>query len=155
MEKAIKGQPWEGKVEKKVRSKEEAATSGKQLVAKPSPGRRCASAWPHLISSIPRSLIRQRAHIFASMSQRIGNVRRAVFAGLQSDGTQKMQKADELRRDQTALAYTRSWHHFDASGEVLGRLSNRIALILMGKHKPVYDPSSEGRIAARYHKHQS
>ena len=31
-----------------------------------------------------------------------------------------------------------SWHLFDATGEVLGRLSTRIATILMGKHKPGY-----------------
>ena len=31
-----------------------------------------------------------------------------------------------------------SWHLFDAKDEVLGRLSTRIATILMGKHKPSY-----------------
>ena len=31
-----------------------------------------------------------------------------------------------------------TWHLFDATGEVLGRLSTRIATILMGKHKPGY-----------------
>ena len=30
------------------------------------------------------------------------------------------------------------WHLFDATGEILGRLSTRIAMILMGKHKPSY-----------------
>lgn len=46
---------------------------------------------------------------------------------------------------QTALAYARVWHHYDASGNVLGKLSARIALILMGKHKPIYDPASTSR----------
>ncbi|KIJ69819.1 hypothetical protein HYDPIDRAFT_104449 [Hydnomerulius pinastri MD-312] len=41
----------------------------------------------------------------------------------------------------TALAYARVWHHVDASERVLGKLAERIALVLMGKHKPVYDKS--------------
>jgi len=41
----------------------------------------------------------------------------------------------------TALAYARIWHHVDASDRVLGKLAERIALVLMGKHKPIYDPS--------------
>ena len=32
----------------------------------------------------------------------------------------------------------RNWHLIDASGEVLGRLSTKIATILMGKDKPSY-----------------
>lgn len=35
---------------------------------------------------------------------------------------------------------TRSWHHVDASDRVLGRLAARIAVILMGKHRPDYTP---------------
>lgn len=34
----------------------------------------------------------------------------------------------------------RAWHLFDAKGEVLGRLSSRIAQILIGKGKPYYVP---------------
>ncbi|KAG6330881.1 hypothetical protein ID866_8206 [Astraeus odoratus] len=41
----------------------------------------------------------------------------------------------------TALAYARVWHHVDASNRVLGKLAERIALVLMGKHKPIYDKS--------------
>ncbi|KAF8165893.1 ribosomal protein L13 domain-containing protein [Crassisporium funariophilum] len=41
----------------------------------------------------------------------------------------------------TALAYARVWHHVDASDRILGKLAERIALVLMGKHKPIYDPS--------------
>jgi large subunit ribosomal protein L13 len=32
----------------------------------------------------------------------------------------------------------REWHVIDASDEVLGRLSTRIANLLMGKHKPLF-----------------
>ncbi|KAF8589643.1 60S ribosomal protein L23 [Ramaria rubella] len=43
----------------------------------------------------------------------------------------------------TALAYVRTWHHVDASERILGKLADRIAIVLMGKHKPIYDPSSD------------
>jgi ribosomal L13-like protein len=39
------------------------------------------------------------------------------------------------------LAYARVWHHVDATDRILGKLAERIALVLMGKHKPIYDPS--------------
>lgn len=32
----------------------------------------------------------------------------------------------------------RDWYLFDADGEILGRLASKIALILMGKEKPIY-----------------
>lgn len=32
------------------------------------------------------------------------------------------------------------WYLFDASGVVLGRIATRIAVILMGKHRPAYTP---------------
>lgn len=44
---------------------------------------------------------------------------------------------------QTALAYAKSWHHADASGRILGKFAVRIANVLMGKHKPMYDPAGE------------
>ena len=40
-------------------------------------------------------------------------------------------KKEEVRRD---------WWLVDADGQVLGRLAARIAMILMGKHKPTYTP---------------
>ncbi|KZT70287.1 60S ribosomal protein L23 [Daedalea quercina L-15889] len=43
----------------------------------------------------------------------------------------------------TALAYARVWHHVDASERVLGKLAERIAIVLMGKHKPIFDPSAD------------
>jgi large subunit ribosomal protein L13 len=36
---------------------------------------------------------------------------------------------------------TRAWHVIDASDAVLGRLASRAAMLLMGKHKPIYVPS--------------
>ncbi len=33
-----------------------------------------------------------------------------------------------------------AWHHIDATDQVLGRMATRIAVILMGKHKPQYTP---------------
>lgn len=42
---------------------------------------------------------------------------------------------------QTALALTRVWHHASAQDRVLGNLASRIAWVLMGKHKPTYDPA--------------
>ena len=32
----------------------------------------------------------------------------------------------------------RNWHMIDAENEVLGRMSTKLATLLMGKHKPVY-----------------
>jgi len=46
----------------------------------------------------------------------------------------------------TRLAYSRSWHHVSvasATTPALGRLASRIAIILMGKHKPIWDPSTD------------
>lgn len=33
-----------------------------------------------------------------------------------------------------------NWHHIDATDLVMGRLSAKLATILMGKHKPTYTP---------------
>jgi large subunit ribosomal protein L13 len=45
----------------------------------------------------------------------------------------------------TRLAYARTWHAIDLSQSplTLGRAASRIALALMGKHKPIYDPSTD------------
>ncbi|OAA61131.1 50S ribosomal protein l13 [Niveomyces insectorum RCEF 264] len=60
----------------------------------------------------------------------------------------------------TRLAYSRTWHHISASAPhpelstvktpasavtppSLGRLASRIAVLLMGKHKPIWDPSTD------------
>ncbi|WVR05223.1 ribosomal protein L13 [Kwoniella sp. DSM 27419] len=44
-------------------------------------------------------------------------------------------------RGKTSLALTRVWHHASAENRVLGNLASRIAWVLMGKHKPTYDPA--------------
>lgn len=38
------------------------------------------------------------------------------------------------------LESARRWHYFDASGQVLGRLATKIAVLLAGKHKREYTP---------------
>ncbi|KKK13408.1 hypothetical protein ARAM_006870 [Aspergillus rambellii] len=45
----------------------------------------------------------------------------------------------------TRLAYSRTWHYVDVGTDSrsLGRLASSIALTLMGKNKPVYDPSTD------------
>ena len=46
---------------------------------------------------------------------------------------------------QTRLAYSRTWHFIDVGSDSrsLGRIATSIATFLMGKHKPVYDPSTD------------
>jgi large subunit ribosomal protein L13 len=34
----------------------------------------------------------------------------------------------------------RGWHLIDADGQVVGRMANTIAMVLMGKHRPQYTP---------------
>lgn len=34
----------------------------------------------------------------------------------------------------------RNWWHYDAADKVVGRLASDIAVILMGKHRPIYTP---------------
>jgi large subunit ribosomal protein L13 len=36
---------------------------------------------------------------------------------------------------------SRKWYVIDAEGQVLGRLASKVALILRGKHKPIYTPN--------------
>ncbi len=38
---------------------------------------------------------------------------------------------------------TRAWHVIDANDAVLGRLASRAAMLLMGKHKPIFTPSMD------------
>ncbi|KAI9784051.1 MAG: 54S ribosomal protein L23, mitochondrial [Peltula sp. TS41687] len=46
---------------------------------------------------------------------------------------------------QTKLAYSRTWHLLDVGADArsLGRLASQIAIVLMGKHKPIWDPSTD------------
>ncbi|EFQ97730.1 54S ribosomal protein L23 [Nannizzia gypsea CBS 118893] len=45
----------------------------------------------------------------------------------------------------TRLAYSRTWHAIDIGSDPrsLGRVASSIAVFLMGKHKPIYDPSTD------------
>lgn len=36
-----------------------------------------------------------------------------------------------------------AWHLIDASGQNLGRMANKIAVLLMGKHKPTYTQNTD------------
>jgi large subunit ribosomal protein L13 len=40
----------------------------------------------------------------------------------------------------TAAEVKPRWHVIDADGQVLGRLAARVAALLRGKHKPIYQP---------------
>lgn len=39
-----------------------------------------------------------------------------------------------------SLVQNRAWHLLDAKDKILGRLATRAAVLLMGKHKPVWSP---------------
>lgn len=67
-------------------------------------------------------------------SNDVGHERKGAYA-------QRIRETDE----QTALALTRVWHHASAEDRILGTLASRIAWVLMGKHKPTYDPAGESR----------
>ena len=43
-------------------------------------------------------------------------------------------KSKELKRE---------WWLIDAKGKTLGRLASRVAILLMGKHKPIYTPNRD------------
>jgi len=45
----------------------------------------------------------------------------------------------------TRLAYSRAWHLIDVGSDPrsLGRIASQIAIALMGKHKPIFDPSTD------------
>lgn len=60
-------------------------------------------------------------------------------------GTATEPQSHTNSHQQTRLAYSRVWHTVDlhASPLPLGRLASRIALTLMGKHKPIYNPSTD------------
>jgi large subunit ribosomal protein L13 len=42
-----------------------------------------------------------------------------------------------------AVEIDRAWHVVDADGMVLGRLATQVALLLRGKHKPIYSPNAD------------
>lgn len=52
-----------------------------------------------------------------------------------------MNKYTKMTRKEDVV---RDWHHFDADGQILGRLAAEIATILMGKKKVTYTPHIDG-----------
>ncbi|KAI5246073.1 ribosomal protein L13 [Aureobasidium subglaciale] len=63
---------------------------------------------------------------------------------------QSRRREERVRRTraekiQTNLAYSRAWHLVDvgADSRPLGRIASQIAITLMGKHKPIWDPSTD------------
>jgi large subunit ribosomal protein L13 len=73
------------------------------------------------------------------MSQFVGKVHH------HSTHSQSPTQKHSFNTPQTRLAYSRAWHLVDAGSDPrpLGRLASSIALTLMGKHKPIYDPSTD------------
>jgi len=45
--------------------------------------------------------------------------------------------------DIKTIQAARRWHHFDAGGQVVGRMASRIAGLLKGKHKTFFTPSMD------------
>jgi len=43
----------------------------------------------------------------------------------------------------TTAEITRGWHVIDAEGVVLGRLATEVAILLRGKHKPMFTPNAD------------
>ena len=46
-------------------------------------------------------------------------------------------------RDKAFAEIRRAWHFIDAKGEILGRLAAKIAPLLCGKHKPIFQPARD------------
>jgi len=43
----------------------------------------------------------------------------------------------------SGLAFCRVWHEVDAKNSIVGRLATRIALVLQGKHKPIFTSGND------------
>ena len=78
-------------------------------------------------------------------SQTIGNVRHPTLPAGSAEGINFKLPC------QTALAFARTWRHADLKDQVLGRIATRIAIVLMGKHKPIFDQSSKFKSIASLH----
>ncbi|KID78379.1 ribosomal protein L13, partial [Metarhizium brunneum ARSEF 3297] len=90
------------------------------------------------------------------MSQTLGLVSFALLASHLVEAVVGSRLLTKLALCQTRLAYSRVWHQISASKPhqtlttqpdvtppSLGRLASRIAVLLMGKHKPIWDPSTD------------
>ena len=53
------------------------------------------------------------------------------------------QRRPKPDRDKAFAEIRRAWHFIDAKGEILGRLAAKIAPLLCGKHKPIFQPARD------------
>jgi len=51
-----------------------------------------------------------------------------------------MQRTFVAKNEEIGRTWDRDWYVVDAEGKPLGRLASEIAVVLMGKHKPIYTP---------------
>ena len=51
-----------------------------------------------------------------------------------------MQRTYVAKKEGTTGEWRHDWYLIDAEGKRLGRLASRIAILLQGKHKPIYTP---------------
>jgi len=52
-----------------------------------------------------------------------------------------MQRTYVAKKEGAGKDWNRNWYLVNADGKCLGRLASEIAIILQGKHKPIYTPS--------------
>ncbi len=51
-----------------------------------------------------------------------------------------MQKTYMAKKEDAGVTFRRDWLVVDATNQPLGRLASKLALVLQGKHKPMYTP---------------
>jgi len=51
-----------------------------------------------------------------------------------------MQRTYVAKNEEIGKSWNRDWFVVDADGKRLGRMASKIAVILQGKHKPIYTP---------------
>jgi large subunit ribosomal protein L13 len=51
-----------------------------------------------------------------------------------------MQRTFVARNEERGKSWDRVWHLVNADGKRLGRLASQVAVVLQGKHKPIYTP---------------
>ncbi|RLE37297.1 50S ribosomal protein L13 [Candidatus Acetothermia bacterium] len=51
-----------------------------------------------------------------------------------------MQRTYVAKNEERGKTWERNWYLVNADGKTLGRLASEIAVILQGKHKPIYTP---------------
>jgi len=56
-----------------------------------------------------------------------------------------MQRTFVVKNEERGKTWDREWYLVNADGKRLGRLASEIAVILQGKHKPIYTPPPSGR----------